>query len=111
MHEENMEETIVWRTVDTNLKFIGTKVAWASNRRDRDTRWTEIEVYRTLSGKYVFALTEQTLWAGELDYYSASVFPDVDKMFDFLKNEGPVGLELTKELADKLGYDLTTSVD
>ncbi len=104
-----MEEIIVMRDGQKDLKFKGELLASASDRwiaGREQTRWTEIAVYKTESGKYVIAWESITLWQGELNGYHAKVCELAPEVIAELMTDDAEGVayfsDLAKEVLDEL---------
>ena len=107
-----MEEIIVKRDGNLDLKFKGELLASASDRwiaGKEQTRWTEISVYRTDTGKLVIAWEYITLWQGELSGYQAKVCEMVTEVTAELMSTDSDGTayfsNVAKELLDELGQN------
>lgn len=106
-----MKEIIVNRDGQKDLRFNGEVVAWASSRwvaGQEQTRWTEITVYQTESGKYVIAWEFITLWQGEENSYRAKVCERVAEVVAELMDDGPDGAFFS-DLAKKVMGELAKS--
>lgn len=85
-----------------NLRFRGEKVAGVSNRSysgPRQSRWTEIDAYRTQSGRLVVHVVRRTQWQGEETTCEARAFApgETEALVEWL------GLgDLAKELYDAI---------
>lgn len=104
-----MKEIIVERGGAKDLKFKGKVLASASSRRvagKEQTRWTEITVYQTESGRYVVAREHITLWQGELNGYSAEICETPEEVVAELTSENAEG-EYFSGLAKEILSDLT----
>lgn len=64
------------RDGERDLEFEGERLASVSSHHyqgPRNTRWTEIRIYRTQAGKLVVAATNRTRWEGERDTFNAVI--------------------------------------
>lgn len=71
-----MPKHTVERDGERDLRFEGKLLAGASDREHsgpRNTRWTEIKIYKTAGGQYVVAIVGRTLWQDEFDTHDAIV--------------------------------------
>ncbi len=41
-----------------------------SHQGDSQNRWTEVDIYRTAAGRFIWHLAHMTCWQGEHDYFS-----------------------------------------
>lgn len=80
------------RTNEPALKFLGTLIGEASSGAERAAsdysgqvgRYQEIELYKTVGGKYVISIANCTLWDGEDDEHIAEVCETEDEIYNFL---------------------------
>lgn len=64
-----MKAYVLQRTGDRPLRFVGELVATATSRSFSgpcESRWYELALYRTESGRYVVSIGYRSLWQGEL---------------------------------------------
>lgn len=64
-----METVTLPRTGDRPVRFTGEEVATATSRQSNgpcQSRWYELALYRTDSGRYVLAIGYRSQWEGEL---------------------------------------------
>jgi len=61
---------------DRTIRFVGTQLAHASSFAPGKTRWAELEVYRTVQGRYVVAGAGITTQPDERDRRWATVCRD-----------------------------------
>jgi hypothetical protein len=52
------------------LRFLGRLITESTSRRNDSTRWTDVSVYRSQSGKWILQTIGRTIWEGEVDRYS-----------------------------------------
>lgn len=107
-----MEEIIVMRDGQKDLKFKGELLASASDRwiaGREQTRWTEIAVYKTESGKYVIAWESITLWQGELNSYRAKVCEFASETIAELMSDDEEGTAYFSSLAKEVLEELAQS--
>ena len=94
-----MEKIQVQRSGERTLVFQGERAFGTDDQTingPRNTRWTELTIYRTAAGKYVAAVCRRTQWQGEEDRYHAAV---VDDPAEF---EGALAEILPAHLMDEL---------
>jgi hypothetical protein len=97
-----MEKIRVTRDGERDLSFNGVELANVedrilSNGRDQN-RWTEMHLFKTAAGKYVLARVRRTIWQGEEDHYSGSVFNKPDELPALFEGEDGILTDLVKEL-------------
>lgn len=85
-----IQEFIVPRDGDRDLKFRGRIIAKVSSRRAAATRWTELALYRTVGNDYVCHKAGISTVAGEMPRQFAIVIP-------FEGIDGVLAEELVKE--------------
>ncbi len=93
----------LWRDGQKDLEFEGVELASVDNRShqgEKESRWTELALYRTRGGKYVLHRKDRTCWQGEEDSETAEVFDTVSDLVDEITEEGGVG-NLYKELIEE----------
>lgn len=120
---------ILPRTGDSPLRVAGVLVARASSQQPKtkkaaplETRWHELAVYLTLSGKHVAHIHYRTTWPGEFDDSSAGA-GTLAELVTWLKSYDPCGAVIgfppgsgfaprQARLLDaiELGYDSALSV-
>ena len=110
MTETATRKYLVKRDNQRDLRITGEQLATASSHHyqgDRQNRWTELELYKTESGKYVIATIGRTCWQGESDYHTAVICDTEQEVIRALENdEHSEGLGwLAKELLDEAGID------
>ena len=69
-----MKEIIVRVDDAPDLRFTGQLIARVDDRSHegpRNTRWTELRLWRTKSGTHVAGRLDRTQWIGERDRYAA----------------------------------------
>ncbi len=97
MTEETKQFTVT-RDGKKDLSFTGVHIAVASDHEHQgpqNTRWSEIDIYRTDSGKYVVAQVYRTRWQGEEDSHRADVCEspaDVLELLSWEDEEGNNGI-------------------
>lgn len=105
----NTETTTETTTLDRDgkppLRFKGTLVAKADNHSyqgDRQTRWTELKLFKTAGGKYVINRVRRTCWSGESDRSAADALTTAAEVMEWLRedNDGELG-SVSQELLDK----------
>lgn len=96
------------RSGERDVRFEGVLLAEVSNRSHQgpfQNRWTEIDVYRTVAGKFVCQVTQRSLWVNEADHFEVYVRDRLDELVDVLGYGA-----LAKELYDDLGVDASEEV-
>lgn len=99
-----MEKIRVKRDGEKDLSFTGELVASASsqwqNGRDQ-TRWTELEIYLTSGGRWVYSRAYVTRWQGEQGGNEAHVFDTAMGLVGHLEEGGitALGKEVIEQLA------------
>ena len=68
----------------------------------RNTRWQEIDIYRTAAGKLIVQRTHKTCWEGERDAFDVEVCPSLDEVMAFLTVDGELS-DLAKEALKDAG--------
>lgn len=58
----NKEEHTLNKTNGRSYTFLGTQIAFATDRHDRSTRWTNVFVYQRNLGGYVVGIGKLTTW-------------------------------------------------
>lgn len=104
-----MTTCIVERDGKPDLKFEGQWIAEASSHTSRgesENRWTELDLWKTKSGKFVVRIKGVTIWQGEHDRHAAYVCNDEQAVVTALieHNHGELSW-LAKELLGKAGID------
>ena len=99
------------------LRFKGTLSGIASSHSHSgpsNSRWTEIRIYETVSGKAVLSIIGHTLWQGESMRYAAIVVPVYDgpaitkALAD--QNDGYLS-DVAKEVLDDAGLDYAEDLE
>jgi len=105
---EKVEEHIALNDNERNYKFIGVQIAKACSRDPYNDkgRWTNIEVYKTVGGKYIVCVIGVTCWQGEKDRHQATVCDNFEEIKDLLGDGW-----LAEEIYEKLGIDNALYVD
>ena len=96
-----MGEYIVRRDGNKDLKFKGEVLADVSNQwvaGQNQTRWKEVSIYKTESGKYVVSVIHRTCWEGEADSFQAHVCETAEDVYRCLAVDD-MGEELLSTLA------------
>ncbi|MCL4473881.1 MAG: hypothetical protein M1455_08090 [Actinobacteria bacterium] len=91
---QNMQKYRVRRDGKKDLSFTGINIAEASDHEHQgpqNTRWSEIEIYKTDSGKYVVAQVYRTRWQGEEDSHRAEVCESPADVLELLSWEDEDG--------------------
>lgn len=71
--EGPQDEVTSVRDGDRQLQFHGTLIGSSSSWKDGKSRWAEIVIYRTTSGKYIVAGIGRSIVSGEDDKHWAQV--------------------------------------
>lgn len=108
--EDNDMETIeLARDSGPDVRFQGEQIASASSwhyEGQRNTRWTELTLYRTSGGKLVCHEVGRTLWQGERDRRAIHITDTEAELID------AVGYgRLAKELYDEAGIDHAQEIE
>jgi hypothetical protein len=82
------------------IVFHGEQIGSSTTKGMNSTRWTNVEVYRTQSGKYIVGIADITCWQGERDSFSAEVFGTIDEAVSHIEETVP---SLAEEIAEELG--------
>ena len=100
----NSKHFTVTRDGKKDLSFTGVLIGSGSDHEHQgpqNTRWSEIDMYRTDSGKYVVAQVYRTQWQGEEGSRRAEVVGSPAEVLELLEwedDEGSSGLSnLAKE--------------
>lgn len=103
-----MERIELKRTGARPLAFEGERIAHSHGQTESgpcNTRYWNIEVYRTKAGKWVLALAWHTSWQGEEDYFEALAFEHAYAIAQTLERANPtarlVGFPPGPSYADK----------
>lgn len=96
-----MQEYTVTREEQKDLRFLGEILAESSNKwvagKDK-TRWHELTLYRTASGKYVLQDDYWTLWQGEENSRTVEVFNTAEELLEFMIDEEGSLSDLEKQI-------------
>ena len=109
-----MEQVVVYRDGERDIKFTGELIASVKSTPERQSsnysgstgRWSELRLYRTAKGKYVCAQNGFTQWQGESDRYSGAVCESIDQVVEFFGTG-----RLAKRLYDAAGLDTAVEVE
>ena len=115
--EEGMElnQHIVIVNNDLDIKFTGEVMATATSSANNSSgsahsgsvgRWTELQLYKTQSGKYICESIGRTQWQGERDIFNGAICTTVDEVIAFFGTGW-----LAKELYDSAKIDASVTVD
>lgn len=99
-----MESITLERTGERNLRFKGKMLGSASSHRINgveQNRWTEYEIYKTETGKYVVAISSITCWQGEVNSYQVEVCNTPEEVYNFLTDSDGYGYCLLSNQAKK----------
>ena len=100
-----METITLERTGERNLRFKGEMLGSASSHwinGVEQNRWTEYEIYKTETGKYVVAITHVTCWQGEVNGYQAEVCNTPEEVYDFLTDNDGYGSHISNQAKEAL---------
>lgn len=89
-----------------DLRFTGELMATASSRSNDTTRWTELELYKTQTGKFVCSEIGYTQWQGERDHYKAKACNSVEEVTQFFGHGW-----LAKRLYERANLDTAIDLD
>lgn len=81
-------------------------MATASSRDNNTTRWTELELYKTQTGKFVCSEIGYTQWQGERDHYKAKACNSVEEVTQFFGHGW-----LAKRLYETANLDTAIDLD
>lgn len=77
-------DTIELKMVDeNNIKFEGELLGSVTSHIASKLRWTELYVYKTVSGKYVCYSVGKTLLSNEKDRCSYAIFDEITDISNF----------------------------
>lgn len=106
---DDMETFTLTNDDGRDVRFTGEIIAEASSRRhtgNSQSRWTELTLYRTASGKFVCYEVGRTMWQGERNRHKVTVCTDHEGVIDAF-GDGP----LAKDLYSSADIDATISID
>lgn len=115
VEDESMEEYIVRRDNDSNLRFFGeylggaassTNDAMGSSYSGNPGRYTELELYRTKGGKYICVRIGRTRYEKERDRFEAVVAESISDVIEFFGYGW-----LSKELYSDAEIDADTIIE
>lgn len=104
--DTDMDKITVKNDNAPDIRFTGELMGTASSRDNNTTRWTELELYKTQTGKFVCSETGYTIWQGERDRYNAKVCDSVEEVTQFFGHGW-----LAKELYEKANLDTAIDLD
>jgi len=83
--EDDAEIFQIERDSGSDLKFTGVRLAFVSSRDDYNDRgrWFNLELWRTIGGKFVCKKEEVTLWQGERNTHSVQVCDNIADVIAF----------------------------
>jgi len=85
-----MEKFKVSRDGLPPISFTGELIGTGCNRSHQgptQNRWTEVNIYRTKGGRYVWSLVHNTIWQGESDSYSGGSCATAAEVIEALKGD------------------------
>lgn len=97
-----MQDYNVKPTNGENISFTGEELGEVSSYRSTSKRWTDLIVYKTVGGNYVYVEIGYSTVPGEKTFISATVETQLKPVFGF-------GV-LAKKLYDKLGISYTRTI-
>lgn len=85
---------------EPNLSFTGKSLGRVTSfsRQHNDTRWIELELYRTKAGKYVCERVRRTRWENEQERHEAKVCDSWGEVVEFFGYS-----DLAKQLYEQAG--------
>lgn len=89
-----------------DIRFTGELMEMASSRSNDTTRWTELELYKTQTGKFVCSEIGYSQWQGERDHYKAKVCNSVEEVTQFFGYGW-----LAKRLYERANLDTAIDLD
>lgn len=92
-----------------DVRFTGEEIASASSHHyegPSNTRWTELTLYRTDSGRLICGEVGLTCWQGESDRHTVHVCADEAALIESVGTGW-----LAKELYDEAGIDHAEDID
>ena len=103
-----METIELYVDNEPDIQFCGELIAEVSSYRafENDSRWTELDLYRTASGKFICHQIGRTRWVGEKDRYKAAVCKTTNEVIDFFGYG-----RLAKELYELADIDANKKID
>ena len=90
MKDKTMQHYKIERTGRSPFSFNGECIGCGSTKTvsgSGSNRWTTVDIYKTVGGKFVAAITNHTMWEGEHDYTKAWTAADAQAVIDNLKDE------------------------
>lgn len=104
--DTDMDKITVKNDNAPDLRFTGELMATASSRSNDTTRWTELELYKTQTGKFVCSEIGYTQWQGERDHYKAKACNSVEEVTQFFGYGW-----LAKRLYERANLDTAIDLD
>jgi EXLDI family protein len=68
------------------LAFSGRIIGSADDKDHNSTRWTNVTIYRTASGRVVVEVEDRTQWQGESDHVRADSFGTATGAISYLRH-------------------------
>lgn len=84
MNEDEGQETHEVSAEDRVLRFLGTKLGYASSAGSGKLRWAEISIYRTIAGTYIVAGVGRSTVPNETDRHWAQVCEEPEAVIERL---------------------------
>lgn len=85
-----MEKHKIGRDGLPPIVFTGEHIGGGSSHSHQgpnQNRWTEVNIYRTKGGRYVWSLAHRTIWQGESDSWSAGSCATAAEVIEALKGD------------------------
>lgn len=105
-----MDKYTLRRDDGADVRLAGERIARVSSydtqRHGGDTRWTELDLYRTAKGKLICHEIGRTIWQGERDRYAVHVCDNEAQLISALGQGW-----LAKALYSSAGIDAAEEVD
>jgi EXLDI family protein len=86
MSEHKNTNYKIRRDGERALAFSGRIIGQADNKDHNSTRWTNVTIYRTASGRIVAKVEDRTQWQGESDHVRADSFSTASGAIGYLRH-------------------------
>ena len=93
MSEHKNTSYKIRRDGERALAFSGRIIGQADNKDHNSTRWEEVTIYRTASGRVVVEVEDRTQWQGESDHVRADSFATATGAISYLRHSGDYDIE------------------
>jgi hypothetical protein len=106
-----MDKIVLARDNGHDIRFAGERIAHVSSRdaprpkAEKVDRWTDLEIYRTETNRYVAVRYGRTTRKGELEKITAEVFDTAADVILFFGHGW-----LSKQLYERAGFDAVVDV-